>query len=256
MKNSLILLSFFLLVSLNSHSQSLGSLRNRLGDAMIDKAIDEALEDSDSENDDQNTSSTDESSNKPSQKDGGAGIDNSLDDVPTALAQASTEFSSKEYRSARTSLRKALRTLDTKIGEKMIASLPETVRGLAMKSDADKVTVSGESWNGLTVHREYQKSDTWTAITIYNGSASSVTTSVLHASLYSSYSDEDQKHIQIKGNDAVIRFSDSEGYTIGLSLGQQTFIAFEGVNVASESEMIAIAESFDLLNIKKTLGDQ
>jgi len=257
MKKSLILFSTILLFSLSSYSQ-LGSLRHKLGDAMIDEVIDETFEDSDSENNDQSTSSTDESSNKPSQKQGGSGLDNSLDDVPNALAQASTEFNAKEYRSARTSLRKALRTLEAKIGEQLLASLPENVKGLSVISDADKVTLSGETWVGLTVHREYQKNDTWTAISIYNGSASNLVTSAVHSGIYTSYSEEDenQKHIQIKGNDAVITFSDSDGYGISISMSQQTFVVVEGVNIASEAEMVAIAESFDYQNIKKTLGDQ
>ena len=76
--------------------------------------------------------------------------------------------------------------------------------------------------------------------------------------MYASYSgeDENQKHITIKGKDAVITYSDSEGYSIGISVGQQTFAVIEGVNVGSEAEMKAIAESFDYEAIKKTLGDQ
>jgi hypothetical protein len=255
MKKILILFSFILLVSLNSFSQ-LGTLRNRLGNAMIDKVIDDTFKDSDDENDNKSTTSTDESSNKPSQNPGGSGLNNTLDDVPTALAQASTEFNAKEYQNARTSLRKALRTLDTKVGEKLIQSLPENVKGLQVKSDADRVTTSGEGWTGLTVRREYQKNDTWAAITIYNGTTSNLTTTVLHASIYTSSTDENQKHIQIKGHDAVITFSDSEGYTIGITTGQQTLVVIEGVNVASEAEITAIAECFDYSNINKILGDQ
>ena len=246
MKKTWILFSFILLLSVNLHSQSLRSLRNKLEDAMIDKVVDDVVNDSDSKNTNSNTSSSDNSS------------DNSLDDVPDALAQASTEFNGKEYRSARASLHKALRTLEIKLGEQLIASLPENVQSLSVKSDADKVATGSETWTGLTVHREYEKNDTWAAITIYNGSASSLASTAVYSGMYASYSgeDENQKHITIKGKDAVITYSDSEGYSIGISVGQQTFAVIEGVNVGSEAEMKAIAESFDYEAIKKTLGDQ
>ncbi len=256
MKKLWILLGIILLLSLNSYSQSLRSIRHRVGNAMIDKVIDDEINDSDTENADQNTSSTDESSNRPANQ-GGSGLDNSLDDVPTALAQASTEFNAEEYRNARTSLRKALRTLEIKIGEQLLVSLPENVKGLPVETDADKVVSSTKTWAGLTIHREYKKDDSWASISIYNGTTSGLATTAIRSGMYSSYEeDENQKQVQIKGNDAVITYSDSDGYAISITLGQQTFVAIEGVNIASEAEMIAIAECFDYEKIKKTLGDQ
>jgi len=257
MKKLWILVGIILLLSLNSYSQRLRSIRHKIGDAMIDKVIDDAVNDSDNENTDQNNSSTDESSDKPAQKPGGSGLDNSLDDVPDALAQASTEFNAEEYRNARTSLRKALRTLEIKIGEQLLVSLPENVKGLPVETDADKVASSTKTWAGLTIHREYKNDDNWASISIYNGTTSGLATTAIRSGMYSSYEeDENQKQVQIKGNDAVITYSDSDGYAISITLGQQTFVAIEGVNIASEAEMIAIAECFDYEKIKKTLGDQ
>jgi hypothetical protein len=85
-----------------------------------------------------------------------------------------------------------------------------------------------------------------------------VATAAVGMGLYADYSedDENQKSIQIKGNEAVITFNDSEGYTVNISVGQETFVLVEGVNISSESEMIAIAESFDYDSIRKALGDQ
>ena len=258
MKKLWIVFGVILLISTTSYSQSLGSLRNKLGNAMIDKAIEEKFGDSDSESSDQSSSTTSESSDRPTQNAGGAGLDNSLDDVPNALAQASTEFNAKEYRDAKTSLRKALRTLEMKIGEELLASLPEEVKNLPVKTEADKVTSSSDRWAGLTIHREYQKNNTWAAVSIYNGAASSLVNSAIYTGAYSSSTEnnENQKEITVKGYDAVITYSESDGYSICVTLGQQTFVIVEGVNVASESEMTSIAESFDYDKIKKSLGDQ
>ena len=258
MKKLWIVFGIILLISMNSYSQSLGSLRNKLGNAMIDKAIDEEFGNSDEGNSDQSTSTANESSDSPTQNAGGSGLDNSLDDVPNALAQASTDFNAKEYRNARTSLRKALRALEFKIGEDILASLPEEVKGLSVKTDADRVTSSSDRWAGLTIHREYQKNNTWAAVSIYNGTASSLVNSAIYTGAYSSSTEdnENQKEITVKGYDAVITYSESDGYSVCVTLGQQTFVIVEGVNVASESEMRSIAESFDYDKIKKSLGDQ
>jgi hypothetical protein len=257
MKKLFILFGICLLISLNAYPQSLRSLRNKLENAIIDEAIDNMFEDDD-ENSDQNASPEATDSSKPDQKSGSSGLDNSLDDVPEALAQASTEFSGKEYHDARTSLRKALKTLDIKIGQQILASLPETVKELTVKTESDRVTSETSSWAGLSIHREYEKNDSWAGITIYNSSMAGMAKTAVGMGLYSTYSedDENQKSIQIKGNEAVITFSDSEGYSVSVSIGQQTFVLVEGVNISSESEMIAIAESFDYNFIKKSLGDQ
>ena len=78
----------------------------------------------------------------------------------------------------------------------------------------------------------------------------------LHADHHDTENNENQKEVTIKGYDAVITYSDSDGYSICITLGQQTFVIVEGVNVASEAEMTSIAESFDYDKIKKSLGDQ
>ena len=62
MKKLWIVFGIILLISMNSYSQSLGSLRNKLGNAMIDKAIDEEFGNSDEGNSDQSTSTANESS--------------------------------------------------------------------------------------------------------------------------------------------------------------------------------------------------
>ena len=110
----------------------------------------------------------------------------------------------------------------------------------------------------MSIHREYQKSDTWAGLTIYNSSVAGVATAAVSMGLYTNYAEENenQKKIRVKGYDAVITFSEGEGYTVNVSVGQQTFVLVEGVNLNSEAEMVAIAESFDYDSIKKALGDQ
>jgi hypothetical protein len=257
MKKSLILTGIVLLLFTGSYSQSINYLRNKLGDALIDKAVDEKVGKSGDQGDN-NSSTTENNSDRPGQKSGSAGLDASLDDVPDALAQASTDYNAKAYKNAKTSLQKAMRTLETKMGQQLLASLPETVKNLSVQKDADQLTTQGTSWAGMTVKREYRKDDTWSAITIYNGSMANLTNQAIYSGMYSSSSenDQNQKPITINGKEGHITFSESSGYSIGISAGQQTFVVIEGVNVASEAEMRAIAESFDYNKILKILGDQ
>lgn len=256
MKRILILICTFLLLSTTMYSQSLRSIRNRLQNELIDKAVDEVFDDNDkSDSDNQNSNAN---SDRPEQKDDGSGLDNSLADVPEALTQASSEFNAKEYRDARASLRKALNTLEMNIGQEIIASLPKNVGDLPVKEDADQVSTSSSTWTGLTIHREYKKNDSWAAITIYNGSLSGLANAAIGSGYYTRSTNESttEKEVRINGYDAVISFNENQGYAVKISLGQNTIAMVEGVNVGSETKMMAIAESFDYAAIQKSLGEQ
>jgi hypothetical protein len=155
MKKILILTGICVLVSLNAYPQ-LRSLKNKMENAIIDKAIDNMFEDDDKNNNDQDAASENNDSDRPEQKSGSSGLDNSLDDVPQALAQASDKYSTREYRDARTSLRKALKTLDIKVGQQILESLPESVKGLSMNKESDRVDSETSYWAGLSYNHLQQ----------------------------------------------------------------------------------------------------
>ena len=254
MKKILVVTSFLLFIVPGSYSQNIRSLKNKLGDAIIDKAVDEKF----GKSDEKNNSSSDKSNDKPEQKSGSTGLDASLDDVPEALSQASTDYNNKSYKSARSSLQRAIRTLEIKMGRDVLTSLPETVKDLPAEKDNDEVTSQGSSWAGLTIKRDYRKKDTWIAITVYNGSMAGIANQGMYSGAYTAdaQNEQNQKPVTIKGKEGNITFSESSGYSINLSIGQKTFAVIEGVNVASESEMKSAAESFDYDKIIKILGDQ
>jgi hypothetical protein len=253
MKKILIATSLLLFIVSGSYSQNIRYLKNKLGDAIIDKAVDEKI----GKSDDNNDTGSKNNSDKPEQKSGG-GLDASLDDVPEALSQASTDYNNKSYKSARSSLQRAMRTLEIKMGQDVLTSLPETVKNLPAEKNNDEVTSQGSSWAGLTIKRDYRKDDAWIAITVYNSSMAGMANQAMYSGAYSSNAENDpnQKPVTIKGKEGYITFSESSGYSISLSIGQQTYAVIEGVNVASESEMKSIAESFDYDKITKLLGDQ
>jgi len=251
MKKLLTIISIALLMSPVGFSQPGSYLRGKVADKMIDKALDNAFG-TDSEKKSDSDQSTEKNSDKPSQNSDSEGLSADATDVPAVLDKASADFNAKAYKEARASLKKAMKALEQKVGEQLLASLPETIKDLPANKEDDNITPSGVNMAGFTVHREYEKGDKYAAITIYNGSMASLT----QQSVNYAEENENQKSIRIKNRDGVINFSSSSGYSISLASGQQTHIIIEGVNIKTESDMIAIAESFDYDNIGKILGDK
>jgi hypothetical protein len=64
------------------------------------------------------------------------------------------------------------------------------------------------------------------------------------------------KQIKVKGHKGMIEYSEGSGYKISVAIGQSSLIMWEGVNFASEPEMMKAAEAFDVDGIKKQLGEQ
>jgi hypothetical protein len=64
------------------------------------------------------------------------------------------------------------------------------------------------------------------------------------------------KQIKVKGNRAVIEYDDNTGYKVSVPLGQTSLVMYEGVNFASEADMMAAVNAIDLDLIKKQLGEK
>jgi hypothetical protein len=64
------------------------------------------------------------------------------------------------------------------------------------------------------------------------------------------------KHTKVKGHRAIIEYDESSGYKLSVPLGQSSLIVWEGVNFASEQEMMSAANAFDIDAIKNTLGEK
>ena len=68
--------------------------------------------------------------------------------------------------------------------------------------------------------------------------------------------EQNWKQIKVKGYRGIIEYSESSGYKLSVPIGQSSLIVWDGVNFASEQEMITAANAFDLDGIKKTLGEK
>ena len=195
---------------------------------------------------------------RPSNK-GGGGLVSTPPDVKQNLSEAETSYKAGSYGEARYAVQQAMLGVEMEIGKKVLEGMPETVSGLEKVQEADQVTSSGYGWAGLTIHREYLKDDKQLTTTVANNSAwMSAVNMYLANGGYSQTTNGEQnwKQTKVKGYKAIIEYDDNTGYKLSLPLGQTSMIVWEGVNFASEQEMMDSANTFDIDAIKKMLGEK
>ena len=64
------------------------------------------------------------------------------------------------------------------------------------------------------------------------------------------------KQTRVKGYKAVIEYNDNTGYKLTVPLGQTSLLVYEGINFASEQDMMNAANQIDIDGIKKALGEK
>jgi hypothetical protein len=231
----------------------------------LEKKVDEATgANSGSNNSGQNengnsgSGSNSNSSSRPANK-GGGGLVTAPPDVNQNLSDAEVSYKSGNYGEARYAVQQAMLGVEMEIGQKVLKSLPEKVSGLPYLAESDEVTSTGYGWVGLTIVREYRTDDKDLKTTIANNSAwMSAVNMYLANGGYSQTTGGQQnwKQTKVKGYKAIIEYDESSGYKLSVPLGQSSLIVWEGINYASEQEMMSAANSFDIDNIKKMLGEK
>lgn len=265
MKLKLLLMGLISLFTLSMHAQGLvGKLKQKASQA-AEKALEKKAEDktgvksgtTDQQTSDDNSAGTN-SSGRPVNK-GGGGLVSTPPDVKQNLADAETAYKSGSYGEARYAVQQAMLGVEMEIGQKVLKSLPENVNNLPKIAEADQVTSTGYGWAGLTIVREYRTDDKELKATIANNSAwMSAVNMYLANGGYSQSTGGQQnwKQTKVKGYKAVIEYDESSGYKLSVPLGQSSLIVWEGINYASEQEMMNSANVFDIDGIKKMLGEK
>jgi hypothetical protein len=262
MKCKILLLGMVLGLSLTGYSQGLVGKLKQKAEQAAEKALEKKAEEKvgieDNSSDNSSNPSSSNSGSRPTNK-GGGGLVTAPPDVKQNLSDAESSFKSANYGEARYAVQQAMLGVEMEIGNKVLKSLPESVNGLPKQQEADKVTSTGWGWAGLTIQREYLKDDKQFTTTVANNSAwISAVNMYLANGGYAQQTNGQQnwKQIKVKGNRAIIEYDESSGYKISVPLGQTSLIVFEGVNYASEQEMMNAANVFDIDGIKKMLGEK
>ena len=187
----------------------------------------------------------------------GGGLVVTPPDVRENIADAENAYKSARYSDARYALKQAILGVEMEIGNKVLQSLPASVSGLSKQADADQVTSTGYGWVGLTIHREYASGDKQLKVTIANNSAwMSAVNMYLSNGNYTTTGEQNWKQTKVKGYRGVIEYHESSGYKISVPIGQSSLIVWEGINFASEQDMMNAATSFDIDGIKNKLGEK
>lgn len=269
MKLKLLLLGAALLAVFTVGAQGLvGKLKQKAeqaGQKAAEKALEKKIEEqtsgkspSQNENENGDANSNSSSNSRPVNK-GGGGLVTTPPDVNQNLSDAESSYKSGNYGEARYAVQQAMLGVEMEIGQKVLKSLPEKVSGLPYLTDSDEVTSTGYGWAGLTIVREYRTGDKDLKTTIANNSAwMSAVNLYLANGGYSQTTGGQQnwKQTKVKGYKAIIEYDDSSGYKLSVPLGQTSLIVWEGINYANEQEMMSAANSFDIDNIKKMLGEK
>lgn len=197
-------------------------------------------------------------SNNPSNTSGG-GLITTPPDVQQNIADAQSSYKSGSYGEARYSIQQAMLGVEMEIGNKVLESLPENIGSLPRDASADQVTSTGYGWVGLTIHREYTSDDQEFRVTVANNAAwMSALNMYLTGGGYAQTTGGEQnwKQTKLKGHRAIIEYNEGSGYKLSVPIGQASLIMYEGVNFASEPDMMKAAETVDIDAIKSMLGEQ
>lgn len=259
------LISVSLLVHFDASAQGfLKKLKDKASDVAnksVDKKVDQAVgvDNSSNNNSGNNGSSNSGSrSGRPTNKTGEGLKNTTPPDVNQQITDAEKAEAAGNFSDARYSVQQALLGIELQMGKQILKSLPATVSGLPADTTEDRVTSTQWGWANLTIQRIYKQNDKQLTVVVGNNSAYSGFINVLFAGNYTQSNGATQnfKQIKVKGNKAVIKFQESEGYTVLVQLGQSGLITFEGINFSTEQDMMNAVNSFDIDGIKKMLGEK
>lgn len=175
------------------------------------------------------------------------------------ISDARASLEARRFSQVRFAIQEAMRGVELQIGEKILESFPESVSGMDYDEDQDQIVTSGIGFVGLNIGRNYSDGDQGLEALVNNNSVmvSSVNIYLTNpAYTQSGQSDGTQyKRVTVQGNKALIQYSDNSGYQLSVPLGQSTLFLMKCINFETEDDVIAASDKFDLLEIKKLLGE-
>jgi hypothetical protein len=247
---SLVLVLLFSAGQLSYSQGVLKKLKEKAEEQVIDKVLGE-----DKETEEVTTEESSSSSSMSNVR--GGGLVTTPPDVMENIASAETAYSDKNYSDARYFVRQAMLGVEMEIGQNILEDFPESVKGLNTVPDEDKVTSGGIGFSGLTIERVYRSSDQELKVTVANDAIMLASVNMyLSSSAYAASTEENQKRVTFKGYRGILQYDESSGYTLSVPFGQSSIFVANGINFASEQEIMSAAEEFDIEKIKKELGEQ
>lgn len=247
----------FTLVMLSESLYSQGRLLRRLQEQTEERIINEIV--GEPNRSEERREEPDRSDRMDGQNRRGAGLDREIPDVNRNITEAGEFYESKDFIGSKTSVRNALWGIELEIGQKVLASMPNSVEGLDKLESEDQVSSMGAGFVGLIIARRYEgRDDVRLDVTIGNDSAIlGVAGLYMYEGMYVQEVDQpDVKQIRFQEHRAHIRYDDYDGYTLSVPFGQSSVFMLNGKNFDNESQFMAVANQFSMNTIKKELGDE
>ena len=250
---SLVLLLALFMIANSTEAQLLKKLKEK-----VNNAVNGVTGNSNTNN---TSSPSNNSSSAPVNKKGSGLTNTPPPDVQEQIADAEKAQSAGNYSDARYSVQQALMSIELQIGKEVLQSLPQTVSGLQKDTMQNKVMSTQWGWNNLTIQSVYKKDDQQITVTIGNnafwsGLANLYFNNGAYAQTDSNGDKQNARQTRLKNYKAVITYDDDKGYALLVPLGQNSLIAWECVNFASEAAVMSAANAFDIDGIKKMLGEK
>ena len=178
-------------------------------------------------------------------------------DVPKNIAGAETAYKDGKYSEARNATRQAVLGVEIEIGQNVLKELPDKIKGMDKVAEEDRVASVGICFAGLTIERVYRSNDQQLKFMVSNdANMYSSVNMYMGASGYAASTDQQYKQVDLKGYKGILEFDEYSGYDLKVPFGQSSVLLINGINFASEDEIMAAASEFDIDKIKKELGEQ
>jgi len=182
------------------------------------------------------------------------------------MKEANEMIEKKDYKSAQSSLQKALTEVNTMIGSELLSALPTEIN--QMKADVENDTnggvMPGLVNTGVTVTRDYFNEEKSATVTIMSNSPASVSINMLisNPSLFGSVdkdkdedSDEIQKVVPVGKFFGMLSYdTEDKSGNIQIPVGSSVItVTADGIESADDVTLIAL--KLDIDNLKKILGE-
>lgn len=253
---TLVGLSMAFLIMGTGTLEAQGRLLRRLKQEAEKKAVEEILGEEEEEKKTREEAEERESTTRNRK---GGGLSASAIDVNQSIEEASSSFSSGDYKMSKTALRDAIWGIELEMGQNVLKSLPEKVQGLAVVADNDQVTSSGMGFAGMLIERTYAGGDDMEFVVSVGNDAAILGIAHMMAAgdmFRQSTENPDQKQIRFQEHRAIIEYDEYDGYSLTAPFGQTSMLVLKGINFSTEEEFMAAANQIDLNVIKQKLGEQ
>lgn len=174
-------------------------------------------------------------------------------DVEKYITQANSAYASGQLDVSRTAIQDALRELDIKIGNEIIAMLPATINGMGSVVNQDNITDASNGMVGLMVNREWHKDPERLNFSIMGNSPLLSGINAMLAMPMMLGANANQKKITVEGYKALFekRIDENnqvQGYNLMVPVNN-SLIQFEYSGTASENDFMNMVGQVPIKNI-------